>query len=120
MNNSYYDKTLESKRNWVIVQLVRTQQEAQKWVDTSMMKTFRIFDENVAAVTMKKPKIYWNKPTIVGACVLELARFHMYSFHYKVMKPTFNCQLIYSDTDSFVSSTLLYEITLHMTRALRW
>ena len=105
MNNSCYGKTLESKRNRVNVHLVRTAQEAQKLVDTSLMKTFKIFDENLAAVTMKKPRIFWNKPTIVGACVLELSKFHMYSFHYKVMKPTFDCQLIYSDTDS-----LLYEI----------
>ena len=104
-NNSCYGKTLESKRNRVNVQLVRTEQEAQKLVDTALMKTFKIFDENLAAVTMKKPKIYWNKQTIVGACVLELAKFHKYSFHYEVMKPTFNCRLIYSDTDS-----LLYEI----------
>ena len=44
-------------------------------------------------------------PTIVGASVLELAKFHMYKFHYDIMKPNFECQLLYSDTDS-----LLYQV----------
>ena len=105
MNNSCYGKTLESKRNRVNVHLVRTILAAQKAVDKSLLKTIKIFDENLAAVTLKQTKIYWNKPTIVGACVLELAKYHMYNFHYKVMKKFFDCQLVYSDTDS-----LLYEI----------
>ena len=87
------------------MQLIRSTDEAQRVTDKSLMQSFKIFDENLAAVTLKQTKIYWNKPTIVGACVLELAKFHMFSFHYKVMKNAFDCQLIYSDTDS-----LLYEI----------
>ena len=105
MNNSCYGKTLESKRNRIHVQLIRSIDEAQRVTDKSLMQSFKIFDENLAAVTLKQTKIYWNKPTIVGACVLEFAKFHMFSFHYKVMKNVFDCQLIYSDTDS-----LLYEI----------
>ena len=105
MNNSCYGKTLESKRNRIHVQLIRSIDEAQRVTDKSLMQSFKIFDENLAAVTLKQTKNYWNKPTIVGACVLELAKFHMFSFHYKVMKNAFDCHLIYSDTDS-----LLYEI----------
>ena len=74
----------------------------------SLLKTSKIFDENLAAVTVKKQKIYWNKPTIVGASVLELAKFHMFNFHYKVMKKHLDCELIYSDTDS-----LLYKVNHH-------
>ena len=105
MNNSCYGKTLESKRNRVQVQLIRTPEEARNAADKTLLKTFKIFDENLAAVTFKKPKIYWNKPTIVGACILELSKFHMFNFHYRVMKQHLNCELLYSDTDS-----LLYEI----------
>ena len=105
MNNSCYGKTLESKRNRIHVQLIRSNDEAQRVTDKSLMQSFKIFDENLAAVTLKQTKSYWNKPTIVGACVLELAKFYIFSFHYKVMKNAFDCQLIYSDTDS-----LLYEI----------
>ena len=43
-----------------------------------------------------------DKPTIVGACILYLAKKFMFEFHYKVMKKNFDCNLLYSDTDSFV------------------
>ena len=43
----------------------------------------------------------------MGNAVLELSKFHMYNFHYNVMKPVFDdrLQLLYTDTDS-----LMYEI----------
>ena len=49
------------------------------------------------------------KPFYVGNAVLELSKFHMYNFHYIVMKLVFNdrIQLLYTDTDS-----LMYEIEL--------
>ena len=104
-DNSCCGKILDSKRNRVQVQLLRSINEAQSVTDKSLMQSFKILDKILAAVTLKQTKIYWRKPKIVGACVLELAKFHMFSFHYKVLKNAFDCQLIYSDTDS-----LLYEI----------
>ena len=59
----------------------------------------------MAAMKTAKKRIYWNKPTIVGACVRDLAKLHMFQFHYTVMKPNFDCKVLYSDTDS-----LLYRI----------
>ena len=43
----------------------------------------------------------------MGNAVLELSKFHMYNFHYNVMKLVFDdrIQLLYMDTDS-----LMYEI----------
>ena len=49
--------------------------------------------------------ISWKKPTIVGATILDLAKYHMYDLHDIVMKKNFYCRLLYSDPDS-----LLYEI----------
>ena len=65
-------------------------------------KTFKIFGENLAAITHNPKRIYWDKPTIVGAAILELAKFQMYRFHYNIMKPHFDCRLLYSDTDSLL------------------
>ena len=45
----------------------------------------------------------WNKPTIVGATVLDLAKLHRFDFHYNVMKKHFNCFVLYSDTDSLLN-----------------
>ena len=59
----------------------------------------------MAAFTSNPTKIYWDVPTIVGASVLELAKFQMYKFHYDIMTPNFECRLLCSDTDS-----LLYQV----------
>ena len=69
------------------------------------MKTFKIFNNQLAAITFAQRKIYWDKPTIVGATILDLSKRHMYWFHYMYMKPNFRTLLLYSDTDS-----LIYEI----------
>ena len=40
-----------------------------------------------------------------GASVLDLAKYHMFDFHYNVMRRHLNCHVLHSDTDS-----LVYEI----------
>ena len=59
----------------------------------------------MVGVTKKFSFIHWDKPTIVGATILDLAKLFMFDFHYKKMKQSMNCSLLYSDTDS-----LVYEI----------
>ena len=49
--------------------------------------------------------IYWNDPTIVVATILDLAIYHMFSFHYNVIRTNFDCCLLYSDTDSLLYAT---------------
>lgn len=48
----------------------------------------------------------FDKPIIVGFSVLELSKYHMYDFHYRVMKQQYPDQgkltLCYMDTDSFI------------------
>ena len=105
MNNSCYGKTLESKRNRLTVQLVTSRENVLRRTDTPFFCEFKIFNENLAAISSRKRSILWNKPTIVGATVLDLAKYHMFNFHYNVMKKHLNCFVLYSDTDS-----LLYEI----------
>ena len=43
----------------------------------------------------------WNKPTIVGASILELSKLFMLIFRNNVMKNETQCQLLYSNNDSF-------------------
>ena len=74
----------------------------------TLIKTSKMFYKNLAAVTVKKPKTYWNKLTAIGHSVLELAKFQMFNFHYKVMKKHLDCELIFSDTDF-----LLYKVNHH-------
>ena len=62
----------------------------------------KIFGESLATVSLKNQKIKWDTPTIVGATVLDLAKYFMAKFLYETMKPNFDCDVCYSDTDSFI------------------
>ena len=86
MNNSCYGKTLESKRNRVNVKLARSREAVLQNSDKGLMKSVNIFDENLVAITSRRGEIYWDTPTLVGACILDLAKFHMFEFHYKVSR----------------------------------
>ena len=52
--------------------------------------------------SLNQTEILWDKPTIVGASILDLSKKFMSDFHYNTMKKQFNCNILYSDTDSFV------------------
>ena len=70
-------------------------------------KRSKIINKNLVGVEMKNSFMKMNKPFYVGNAVLESSEFHMYNFHYNVMKPVFDdrIQLLYTDMDY-----LLYKI----------
>ena len=102
MVNSAFGKTCEGKRNRIKVKLARSEEETMKWTSAPQMKSFNIIDENLATISLNQIEIEWDRPTIVGACILDLSEKFMYDFHFNTMKKHFNCKLLYSDTDLFV------------------
>ena len=92
MNNSAFGKTCESNRDQVVI--VRNIQSVLQRTQNFLFKSFKIFGESMAAMKTAQNRIYWNKPTIVVACVLDLAKLHMFQFHYTVMKPNFDCKVL--------------------------
>ena len=105
MSNCAYGKCCESKRNHQSISLVRTEQELWRITEKFNVKTVKKFSNELVAVTMRKYKNFWNKPTIVGATILDLSKMFIFDFHYNTMKKHFDCSFLYSDTDS-----LTYEI----------
>ena len=105
MNNSAYGKTCESKRRRKKLTLAQNSDQVLQNVSRFTFKTFKIFGKNLAAIMHDPKKIYWDKPTIVGATILELAKLQMSGFHYNIMKPHFDCRPLYLDT-----GTLLHKI----------
>ncbi|XP_028415651.1 uncharacterized protein LOC114544475 [Dendronephthya gigantea] len=107
MNNSVFGKTMENLRKRVNVKLVNDKTKLSKLIASPSFDYFRIFSEELAAVNMKKTKLYLNRPIYVGFTILDLSKVLMYQFHYEYMKPKYeyNAKLLFTDTDS-----LCYEI----------
>ena len=97
MNDSAFGKCYKSMRNRVNAFLVRDEQALLNHTDKFYMKSFKIFDENMAVVTTRKTKINWVKRTIVGASILDLSKAFMFRFQYDNMKQRFKCELLYSE-----------------------
>lgn len=116
-NNAIFGKTIENKRKQVNVKLVNTWTDknnktnriigAEKYVSAPNFKCLSIFTDNLVAIQLEQTKLILDRPIYVGFTVLELAKTHLYNFHYSIMKPLYkeNIELCYTDTDS-----LLYRI----------
>ena len=100
--NPSFGKTMESKRNRTKMSIVRNETELLQKLCQSSLKSFQIIHEDLATTRFNPSSIRWDKPTIVGAVILEIAKKYIIETHYVQMKPNFNLELLYSDTDSFI------------------
>ena len=108
MCNQLYGKFMEDLTKRMKVFLCGTPEKVEKHVGDPCYKDSKIINSELVAVSCGYPAVKIKKPFYVGMCILELAKYHMYHFHYEVMKPVFGNALtvLYTDTDSF-----LYEIS---------
>ena len=103
MNNAVYGKNCKSKRRRMKTDLTRDARRTLTIVSKFEFDKFKVFgEENMAALSSRPRKIYWDTPTMVGATILDLAKYYMYQFHYGTMRSSFDCRLLYSDTGSNV------------------
>ena len=103
--NSVFGKFLESPLKRKIIKLVTKPEQLNKLVSRANFKSTTSFAEDLVAVHMKKTKVNFNRPVIVGFSILELSKVHMYEFYQDVLLTQYsreNISLIYMDTDSFV------------------
>ena len=112
MNNAVYGKNCESKRRRSKLTIARDADQVLSSILKFGFDRFMIFGDNLAALSFRARKIYWNTPTKIGATILDLAKYQTYSFHYFTMRAHFDCSLLYSVTDSLlykIRSTDFYE-----------
>lgn len=108
MNNSVFGKQMENVRNRSNIKLIHNDdKKAVKYMSKFNMTDWDSVNDNTFIINMKKTKIIFDKPIIVGFAILELSKLLMYQFHYDVMKKAYGdkIRLCMTDTDS-----LLYEI----------
>ncbi len=103
LSNSLFGKTMERPENKTQIKFVNNIKSYEKYISKSNFKQSKIINPNLATLQMKYPVYEISKPFYLGAVILELAKYHMYNFHYNVMKKHFkDIQLVYTDTDSFI------------------
>lgn len=123
-NNCIFGKTIENKRNQIDVKLVNVWKDksnktnkicgAEKYISAPNFRSLSIFSEDLVAIQLQQTKIILDRPIYIGFTVLELAKTHLYKFHYSIMKKMYkNCiDLCYTDTDSllyFIKTDDFYE-----------
>lgn len=109
MINSSFGKTMENLRLRADVKVVN------KWegrcgagllIARPNFKNCKIFSDTVVAIELHKTHIKMIKPIIIGMSILDISKITMYSFLYDFLKPKYgeNCEVCYTDTDSFILS----------------
>ena len=104
LNNSIYGKSIEDKRKHMNVKFALNPKQCLKYVKSPLFENFKIINESLSLMKMKKKLVVLDKPIYIGTSVLELAKNYMYKIYYNMFKKYYNerLNLLYSDTDSFV------------------
>lgn len=100
---------MENMRKRVNVELVHTKRRLRKVCAKPNFQFFKIFNEDLVAVNLRKSHIVLDQPIYAGFCILDLAKLLMFQFHYDFVKSTYGdkASLLFTDTDS-----LCYEIQI--------
>ena len=109
MNNSVFEKTMESLRKRVDVRPVTDEKKLDKLTPKPTYVSSKIFNENLVAVHKVKETLTLNRPAYVGMCILDISKTLMYDLHYNYIKKKYNnkAKLLFTDTD-----LLTYEIEM--------
>lgn len=108
MNNAVFGKTLQNMRKMRDIRICSKYDGAygvNYYISKPNFYDRLIFDENCTAVEMKRCKILFDKPIIIGFTILDLSKILLYTFHYDFMKTLYareNITLCYTDTDSLI------------------
>lgn len=103
MGNSIYGKTFESPFKRGAFEIVCDEAKLQGMIEEGNIATITPIDDLGWVVKMDGEEIVLDKPTYIGACVVEYAKLHMYELFYDKLKKLFaEVRLVYTDTDSFI------------------
>ena len=104
LSNSLYGKTIENPEKQSKVKLCNESSMYENYIGKPNFKNAKRINSKLVGVEMKYSSIKINKPFDIGMNILDLSKWHMYNFHYNVMKPIFGVgvHLLYMDMDSFI------------------
>jgi len=111
MNNAVFGKTMENVRDRIDIKVAFDddyQRKYQSKPNYNSTKPFEKDGKQFSVIQLSKLKVKLDKPIYAGFSILDLSKYHMYNFHYNVMKPKYQdkIKLLMTDTDS-----LVYKVT---------
>lgn len=91
---------MENTRRRIDVRLVSCPRRMRKLINRPTFKQCTTYREDLAAVTLNKTNVKFDKPIYVGFAVLDISKTLMYRYHYDVMRAHYkdNITLMYTDT----------------------
>ena len=108
MSNACFGKTMEKLRRRGMLRFVTIEAQAEAFIQRATFKNFKINSKDLVSVSLRASSLVWNKPTPVGATILDPSKLSLYKFHSEEMLPRYGSdrlKVVYKDTDS-----LLYRI----------
>lgn len=101
-NNAIFGKTCENVDKRIEVKLLTDPKKFVNYASRPYFKNYEIFSNDLVACEMRKTQVVYNRPMIVGMCILDISKVLMYDFHYNVMKARYGdrATLCFTDTDS--------------------
>ena len=117
MNNSPYGKTIENAARRSDIRLMHDPEKARRLAEKPHCVDFRIFDQDLIGIEMRKCHHFINKPFQHGFSVLEWSKFKMYTFYAK-LKDVFGdrVRMLYTDTDSFFLQFFVEDLATELNR----
>ena len=80
------------------IRLIMNAKSAKKYFARPTFQSFKIINEDLIMIHLRKSKIFWTKPTFVGFSILDLSKLHMFDFHYNYIVPKYgmNAKLLFT------------------------
>ena len=101
-----YWKTIENLWDRESVKICRSKEELLQAVSKKVYKRQIIVNEALVIVMQQKSLVYYDKPYYIGFSILDISKYIMYYYYYKVLRKYFEdynkLQVLYSDTDSLI------------------
>ena len=72
MNNSFFGKTCEDVRKYRDVKIAMTEKRARKLIAKPTVQQWKLYEENLAAIQIKRSTVELNKPRYISMYILDI------------------------------------------------
>ena len=107
MSNACFGETMENLRKHSNLKFVSCAKLAESFVEKASFKSFQVFNEKLVSVSLEMSCVVWDKPSPLGAAILDLSKLSLYKFDYEVVIPRYTAarlKRVNKDTDSLLYS----------------